>query len=109
MHGSCLWLSVDCFGREFQGTNTFHVGCGGKLELYTSVEIHFISGVSYKDMNLCQGLVDRYVFVGGVWGVSLLWEIFFSHGLLIVYVPEEIEREEHSICWWFLSTKEKSG
>lgn len=53
--------------------------------------------------------MDRYVFVGGVWGVSLLWEIFFSHGLLIVYVPEEIEREEHSICLWFLSTKEKSG
>lgn len=44
----------------------------------------------------------------GLGGLSFMGDLF-SHGLLIVYVPEEIEREEHSICSWFLSTKEKSG
>lgn len=38
-------------------------------------------------MNLCQGSGDRYLFVGAILGgVSRLWEIFFSYGLLIVYI-----------------------
>lgn len=36
---------------------------------------HFILGASYKDMNLRQGSVDRYVYIRG-W-VSRLWDFFF--------------------------------
>lgn len=46
------------------------------------MEIYFISGVGYKDMNLCQGSVGRYLLVGGVlggfWeGVSSMGRSFF--------------------------------
>lgn len=49
-----MWLSLNHFGK----------GSGA----------HFILGASYKDMNLRQGSVDRYVYIRG-W-VSRLWDFF---------------------------------
>lgn len=45
-----------------------------KLNLCTGAKVVFILGASFKDMNLCQGSVDRYVYTDtGGW--VLVWLI----------------------------------
>lgn len=49
-----------------------------KLNLCTSSKGEFILGASFKDMNLCQGSVDRYVYTDTGGWVSRSWDFFLG-------------------------------
>lgn len=49
-----------------------------KLNLCTSAKVKFILGASFKDMNICQGSVDRYVYTDTGGWVSRSWDFFLG-------------------------------